>query len=199
LTKAQARNFIRQQRSQMSDVVYQRVNQQLYSKLHPFLQHLAPKVVHCFLPILHRREVNTWPIIRWMQKNGMQVVVSRAQLDQATMQHFMLEPNTSFQENAWGIPEPVGDVLVRTEEALIDLILVPLMAFDQRGERVGYGKGYYDRFLAGCRPDTRKVGLSLFPPVSKIEDISPLDIRMDYTVTPAKVWVFTDSADTTSW
>ncbi len=72
----------------------------------------------------------------------------------------------------------------------IDWVLVPLLAFDRRGHRVGYGKGFYDRFLAGCRSDARKIGLSLFAPVVAIDDIGSQDVALDAVVTPDRVWTF---------
>ena len=54
----------------------------------------------------------------------------------------------------------------------------------------GYGKGYYDRFLAECRKETIKVGISFFEPIDKIEDINKNDIAMDFVVTPNQVFSF---------
>ena len=70
------------------------------------------------------------------------------------------------------------------------MVLVPLLCFDESGHRVGYGKGFYDRFLTKCRPDTQKVGLSYFPPVKEITDADSFDIRLDLCLTPEKVWRF---------
>ena len=64
------------------------------------------------------------------------------------------------------------------------------MIFDHQGHRVGYGKGYYDRFLGECNRYTLKVGLSFFDPVSKIEDIDTNDIALDYAVTPRETYAF---------
>ena len=64
----------------------------------------------------------------------------------------------------------------------IDVVLVPLLCSDGQGYRVGYGKGFYDRFLVKCRPDCRKIGLSYFPPVDRIEDVTESDVKMDEVV-----------------
>ena len=68
--------------------------------------------------------------------------------------------------------------------ALAALVLVPGVCFDQTGHRVGYGKGFYDRFLKTCRPGCLKVGLSYFEPVDPIDDVHDGDVRLDFIVTP---------------
>jgi 5-formyltetrahydrofolate cyclo-ligase len=70
------------------------------------------------------------------------------------------------------------------------MILLPLLAFDEKGYRVGYGKGFYDRYLSRCRLDILKVGLSMEAPMAEIGDTDAYDMRMDYCVTPEKVWEF---------
>jgi 5-formyltetrahydrofolate cyclo-ligase len=198
LTKAEARSYIRRRRKQLDEETYRQANQRLYHQLFNFLSQINPGTVHCFLPILKNREVDTWPVISWLQEQHIRVAVSRSERESNVMQHFLLEETTRCTENAWGIPEPEGDKLVRIHEQEFDLILIPLLAFDQRGERVGYGKGYYDRFLATCRPEAVKVGLSLFPAVENISDNTPWDIRLDAAVTPEQVWLFTESASISS-
>ena len=72
----------------------------------------------------------------------------------------------------------------------LDLVFVPLLAFDKTGQRVGYGKGFYDRFLAACRPDTIKIGLSLETSVAQVADVHEGDVVLDYVITPAGVIKF---------
>jgi 5-formyltetrahydrofolate cyclo-ligase len=76
----------------------------------------------------------------------------------------------------------------------LDVVFIPLLAFDEKGNRVGYGKGFYDRFLAKCRPETVKIGLSFFEATPEITDVSPDDIRLDWCVTPEKVYSFSAAA-----
>ena len=96
--------------------------------------------------------------------------------------------STKLRLNKWKIPEPIdGDV---GDPASIDLVIVPLLCFDERGHRVGYGKGYYDRFLKKCRPDCIKTGLSFFPPVDQIDDVHAGDIRLDMCFTPDETYHF---------
>ncbi|HJS52384.1 MAG TPA: 5-formyltetrahydrofolate cyclo-ligase, partial [Pyrinomonadaceae bacterium] len=97
-------------------------------------------------------------------------------------------PETRLLENFWGIREPPIDEAIDPSE--IDLVIVPLLCFDERGFRVGHGKGFYDKFLAGCRADCLKVGFTFFPPTDPIDDIDEYDVPLDQCVTPERVYVF---------
>jgi 5-formyltetrahydrofolate cyclo-ligase len=65
-----------------------------------------------------------------------------------------------------------------------------MLAFDKQGYRVGYGKGFYDRYLKRCQPDVMKVGFSFFPPVDQIEDINANDVPLSYCITPHQIYAF---------
>jgi len=193
LNKAKVRSHFRQLRKLLSEAAYQEANWLLYQRLFPFLQKQNPATVHCFLPITKNREVDTWPVVHWLWQRQIKVVVPRSEPATNHLQHILLGPHTPTAENSWRIPEPVGEGLRAINEDTLDIVLLPLLAFDQQGHRVGYGKGYYDRFLKGCRPGTLRVGLSLFAPIDRITDVSPLDVRMDAAVTPEHIWLFTES------
>jgi 5-formyltetrahydrofolate cyclo-ligase len=156
----------------------------------------AINTIHIFLPIQRQNEIDTWPIIRKLQKDypHIQVVASVSDLAEFTLTHHWLLPETELVQNKWGIPEPQGAQAVAVEK--IDMVLVPLLAFDAQGHRVGYGKGFYDRFLALCRPETIKVGLSLEEPVAIITDIHPGDTALDYALTPTNVHQFSRNQNT---
>ncbi len=100
----------------------------------------------------------------------------------------LVQDETEFMQNEYGVDEPVEGVDI--EPSAIDLVLVPLLCFDNNGNRVGYGKGYYDRFLKGCRPDCIKIGFSYFAPVEHIEDINANDVRLNYCVTHERIYEF---------
>jgi 5-formyltetrahydrofolate cyclo-ligase len=119
---------------------------------------------------------------------GMVQVLPRVVDGNPRMQSVLFDDKTELMENRWGIPEPSNGVTV--EHQSIDLVLVPLLAFDREGHRVGHGKGYYDAFLKTCRRDCLKVGLSLFEPVDRIEDAGDHDVRLDLCITPYRVYEF---------
>ncbi|PSR56048.1 5-formyltetrahydrofolate cyclo-ligase [Adhaeribacter arboris] len=147
------------------------------------------KIIHSFLPIASKNEVNTWFIIERLRADFPRITLAVPVTDTQTLSHYLLSSETKLLLNQWGIPEPNGAEPVTPQD--LDLVLVPLLAFDEKGHRVGYGKGYYDRFLAECRPDTVTVGLSLEEePVLLISDVDEKDISLQFITTPSKVYQF---------
>lgn len=145
--------------------------------------------LHAFLPIPQQHEPDTWLIVRrvWQEFPQLNVVVPVVQADGQALRHCQIEPDTPLTPNRWGIPEP--DESWQVELRHIDAVLIPLLAFDEQGQRVGYGKGFYDRFLQE-HPEALRIGLSLEPPVPCIEDMWPGDVPLHACLTPEQVWYF---------
>lgn len=145
------------------------------------------RVVHCFIAIEKFNEFDTVLIFQrvWREFPHITTVVPRVDFESGEMQSLKFTPETDLVKNIWGIDEPSHDEVVDTAE--IDLVIVPLLCFDEAGHRVGYGKGFYDKFLGRCRKDCVKVGPSYFPPVVEISDANETDVRLDYCVTPEGV------------
>ena len=143
---------------------------------------------HIFLPITEHHEVNTEFILHLLSGKDKEIIVSKADFSTRNMTHFLLTDNTKIKKNEYGIPEPVDGIEVPSTK--IDVVFVPLLAFDKKGHRVGYGKGFYDKFLSECKPDTIKIGLSFFEPEELITDVFESDIKLDYCVTPDSIHAF---------
>lgn len=143
---------------------------------------------HVFLSIKKNKEPDTNPLIDVLWEKGKTVVVSRSDFSTGNMEHFLLQKDTVLQLNPKGIPEPVNSESFPTSD--IDVVFVPLLAFDAKGNRLGYGKGFYDRFLADCPVETLKIGLSFFEPIEAFDEVYSHDIRLDFCVTPTKVFEF---------
>ena len=103
------------------------------------------------------------------------------------MTHFLLTDSLVLNTNAWGIPEPQGGIEIDPQQ--LDVIFIPLLAFDIKGNRLGYGKGFYDRFLSNCKPQALKIGLSLFEAESSIPQ-EKTDVMLTHCVTPDKTYTF---------
>ncbi|MBT2558198.1 5-formyltetrahydrofolate cyclo-ligase [Hymenobacter sp. ISL-91] len=147
--------------------------------------------LHLFLPIARQHEPDTWPLIRqlWADFLALQLAVPVVQSDGRTLRHYALTPETPLTPNRWGIPEPAADA-PEVAPTAFDAVLVPLLAFDETGHRVGYGKGFYDQFLRECRSDTLRIGISLEPPVPRIADAWAGDVRLHACLTPERLWRF---------
>ena len=142
---------------------------------------------HIFLPIEKKIEIDTEGIISILLGFDKNVIVPKV-ISNTELEHYLLTDNTKFKTNSLHIPEPVDGITVPPNK--IDVVFIPLLAFDKLGNRIGYGKGYYDRFLSQCKTNVIKIGLSLFEPEDLIEDIAPTDIPLDYCVTPKKTYTF---------
>lgn len=142
---------------------------------------------HIFLPISTKKEVNTEYVMHILQGKDKSIVVSKVDFDSGEMKHFLLQENTVLKTSEYGIPEPISGIEISPE--ILDVVFVPLLAYDQKGNRVGYGKGFYDRFLAKCNPNTVFVGLSFFDPELKIF-FDDTDVPLHFCVTPKKILDF---------
>ena len=146
------------------------------------------KFYHLFLSITEQKEVNTEYILHILQGKDKNVVVSKTDIENHKLHHYLLTDNTPIKKNRWNIPEPVGGIEIPAEN--LEVVFVPLLAFDLTGHRIGYGKVFYDAFLKSCKPNVIKVGLSFFEAEKEIKEIFESDIALDYCVTPLKTYRF---------
>lgn len=187
MTKKELRKIYVRKRMELSEADYQLFNRRLADHFFSAVDLSRIQVLHTFLPIRKNREVNTWLIIDRLSTEHPHVKISIPKINNHTSQleHYYYEDPAQLENNTWEIPEPVKGVPTPTEK--IDAVLVPLLAFDKQGHRLGYGRGFYDRFLASCRPECLKIGLSFFEVEEKIEGISEKDIPLDVIITPEAV------------
>ncbi|MEM9078095.1 MAG: 5-formyltetrahydrofolate cyclo-ligase [Bacteroidota bacterium] len=143
---------------------------------------------HTFLSITENKEVDTLPLITLLQGRDKHILVPKV-TGEFSMTHYLLTDSTPLKTNKWSIPEPINGIEI--PEHKIEVVFIPLLAFDKFGNRVGYGKGFYDGFLSKCNPDTVKIGLSFFEAEPEpIRDIHESDIGLDYCVTPKRIYRF---------
>ena len=143
---------------------------------------------HLFLTIAEQKEIDTEFILQVLAGKDKEIVISKCEFSTLGMIHYLLTDNTKIKKNSYNVPEPIDGIEV--PDAKIDVVFVPLLAYDKAGNRVGYGKGFYDNFLSKCKPETIKIGLSFFPPEEIINGISENDVKLDYCVTPEMVLQF---------
>lgn len=147
------------------------------------------KAVHVFIPIARHNEVNTYLIINRILKDfpHVRLGVPKSDFKKLTITSIEYNSDSKLKVNKLGIPEPQDGAIIEPNE--FGIIVMPLLCFDNKGMRVGYGKGFYDRYLKNA-PNIVKVGVSLFPPVEKISDINEYDIALDYCITPDQIHQF---------
>mgnify|MGYP003115536332 CR=1 FL=1 len=143
---------------------------------------------HLFLNITEKKEVETEFILHILQGKDKNIILSKSDFNTRKLYNFLLTDTTVIRKNKWNIPEPIDGIEIPSEK--IDVVFVPLLAFDLNGHRLGYGKGFYDIFLASCKPDVIKVGVSFFEAENIIPELEISDIPLDYCVTPKKTYIF---------
>ncbi|MBT8183652.1 MAG: 5-formyltetrahydrofolate cyclo-ligase [Eudoraea sp.] len=142
---------------------------------------------HLFLQIPERKEIDTSYILTILQAKDKHVIVPKIS-GPSKLKNYLLTDSTVFKKNQWNIPEPVEGISVPSNK--IEVVFVPLLAFDLKGNRVGYGKGFYDNFLSECSSDVIKIGLSFFEAVEVITDVHKSDVALNYCVTPENIYSF---------
>jgi 5-formyltetrahydrofolate cyclo-ligase len=193
LTKQQCRTHFLARRSLLQPADIQNLSGLIAGKVAELLRDYSLRIVHTFIGHVDRKEVDTTLIREIIGSDvstlaqGIYWVAPRITPSTFRMEHYIWRGDTPLVANRWGILEPdhVRSEAVDTEK--IEAVLLPLLAYDRQGHRVGYGGGYYDRFLADCRPDVLKIGLSFFDPIDRITDVSPHDVRLNYCISPSNI------------
>lgn len=142
---------------------------------------------HIFLSIESKKEIDTSYLLHILQGRDKSIIVPKANFETGEMSHYLLQENTKLVVSKYGIPEPKEGILI--SEKQLDIVFVPLLAYDKSGNRIGYGKGFYDRFLAKCSNKCLFIGLSFFSPEEKVL-YENIDIPLHYCITPEKIYSF---------
>jgi 5-formyltetrahydrofolate cyclo-ligase len=141
---------------------------------------------HLFLTIKNQNEIDTEHLLNILFGKNKEVVISKSNFETRELTNFLLTENTRIKTNEYDIPEPVDGIEVPASK--IEVVFVPLLAYDLQGNRVGYGKGFYDKFLKNT--NAIAIGLSFFEPEKLIKDREKHDIKLDYCITPKNIHRF---------
>jgi 5-formyltetrahydrofolate cyclo-ligase len=185
MVKKELRNLYKEKRKALSKIDLEGLSITIANKLLE-MDIWEHSYFHLFLPIEKQREVNTEFILQILHARDKEVVVSKANFENNTLVNYLLTDNTKIKINNYGIPEPENGIEVPNNK--LDLVFVPLLAFDKKGNRVGYGKGFYDTLLSNS--NAVKVGLSFFEAEEVIDGCYEGDVPLDYCVTPKKTYRF---------
>lgn len=181
MIKSELRKIYQLKRNALTFEEIQVLQENIYQQIYD-LDISEVKNIHIFLTLEKFKEINTTPIIDYFRKHKKRIIVSKSDFTNNTLTHFYLEENTEIALSKYGIPEPKNAKTVL--EADIDLVFVPLLISDINQYRVGYGKGFYDRFLSNCRKDVKTIGLNFFKPIAKIDDINEFDVALNKVIYP---------------
>jgi 5-formyltetrahydrofolate cyclo-ligase len=189
MKKQELRKIYLEKRLLLSATQYKTLNQALLQQFTQ-LDFSGTNAVHIFLPIFRTKEPDTGLLIDYLRTTHPTIkrVFPKADFKQRTLTNFLDDENLVITENKFGIPEPVSGNQFSIDKNSI--VIVPLLIFDLHGYRLGYGGGFYDRFLAACEAGTQFIGLSFFEPIDLIEDANEFDIKLHQCITLGKVLSF---------
>jgi len=179
ITKSLLRKMALHYRQLLSEEEYQRRNESLSKQLLAFIRERDAKAIHVYLPISKNREPDFTSLFPILWQEGRRIMTSRTDVKAKTQTHHWLEPNTQIVRSSWGIPEPENAAQANIDDA--DLIVVPLLLADKKGNRIGYGGGYYDRLLKDA--NARTIGVSLGSLVDELE-VDAWDVPLQKVIHP---------------
>ena len=186
------KDFVRKEylkkRQELPSSKFEEYSSRLVQNTIELIKNYKLEYLHCFLPIHTKGEINTSPIIQYCWENNIKIVVPVSNFEEGTMRNAAFSINTKTYQAKYNITEPIDPIWIENDK--IDMVITPLLAFDTKGYRVGYGKGFYDRFFASLHKDVKKIGISLFMPCEIIEDTNEYDIPLTCCVTPNKNYSF---------
>ncbi len=186
MNKEELRKYYLNKRRSLSSEDIQSASEGICTSLFDNFEFKSGDSVHVFLPILSQNEINTYPIIDNLHQQGITTVVPVTDFKSKTMTSVLFEKGQETRLNK-GIPEPI--VKNRFDDQILTHILIPLAIFDKKGYRIGYGGGFYDRFLPKTNSKVQKIGLSAFKPVDNCKP-NEFDIPLNHCITPQKKYSF---------
>jgi len=189
MNKEEARRIYKQKRRELSDAERAKADDLMLIQF----QKIEFPDVHYLLsywPIEENQEPNTHLFNGYLEfKNpAIKFLYPKSDFEKHVMEAVEVDTDTAFQKNAWNIHEPMDGTV--TGAGIVDMVFVPLLIFDTQGYRVGYGRGFYDKYLQQCRPDCLRVGFSYFEPIDQIKGTHEFDVPLNLCITPNNVYVF---------
>lgn len=179
--KAKLRNQLKLARSKLSSADVEIMSSKITEQLKKATDWDKVQSVHMYLPIESNKEVDTWRLLRWIWSQHPALETSTSiYSDSRSMRHVIINENTKFKNDLLGIPMPVAGYELRDMD--YDVVIVPVLGFDNRMNRLGYGEGVYDSFLSKY-PNAQKIGLAY--EISRLESIptETHDMTLDEIVT----------------
>jgi 5-formyltetrahydrofolate cyclo-ligase len=189
MTKNELRQLYKTKRSQLDARERLRMDDLLLLQFQQF-DYSDIRTVLTYWPMPHMAEPNTHLFSGYLRHmvDGIQLAYPKTDKTDHSLQALLINEDTVYHTNEWGITEPKEGEPI--EPSSIDLVFVPMLICDRTGHRVGYGKGFYDRYLSLCREDVVKIGFSYFEPIEQIADSGHFDVPLTYCITPQDTYEF---------
>lgn len=174
-----------QRRMTLSDDKVILYSQKIFNQFSKSFEIKEGDKIHCFLPIVEKKEIDTCPWIDFFFQNNIRVFVPKVVGSEIIS--IEIFPDTKYETSRWKIREPSSNMISDVTE--FDYCIIPLLYCDNFGNRIGYGKGFYDRFLSETIVH-QKVGINYFEPKERISDVFSTDIKLDFLICPNDLYHF---------
>lgn len=179
LDKSTLRAQIKHQRSQITHQVWKEWSRKITERVLQNEKVESAESIHCYVSMNSRNEVDTHLMIQSLLEHNKMVYIPVMNQETNELQHAALSDVDALVPNEWGVPEPVNQDNVPIISP--NIIIVPLLAADRNGNRLGYGKGYYDRFLASV--SALKIGVVFDQFILNTIPVEPHDVPLDLLIT----------------
>lgn len=193
MKKSEIREKALSERKSWSQEIFELKNANLLNQIIDFMKPLPINLMlMSFHGMAHKREITTESIHEILIKEPYfhQLIFPKVGENKDQIIPYLTDRKTKFEKSGWGILEPMEGTSIKLNPKDIDIVFIPLLAIDKNGQRVGYGKGFYDRFLAQAKPSVIKIGLGLEELIEPIEDLSQFDVALDFAITPLSIYRF---------
>ena len=181
LTKKELRTIYKEKRMALSQDEVNFLSKKIFEQFVLQFNIIENQKVNIFLPIKKFNEIDTQFFIDYFFDKKGRVFVPKIQSEK--MISVEIFPDSEFEINQWGIREPISNISSSVE---LDYVLTPLLYCDEFGNRVGYGKGFYDSFFMSDLKIHNKIGLNFFSPNEAIVDVFEKDVALDGLITPSE-------------
>ncbi|MCD1118926.1 5-formyltetrahydrofolate cyclo-ligase [Chryseobacterium turcicum] len=191
MKKSEIRKAYLEKRKSLSQDEVSLLSEKIFANFINYFKPISEQKVHIFIPIEKFKEMNTQIFIDYFLDRNIKVYVPK--IVDTKLISVEISSDTEFETNNWGISEPLS-----SEDSGVldfDFVITPLLYCDHKGNRVGYGKGFYDEFFNNISKDSKKIGVNYFNPDDIIDDIWENDIPLDYLVTPTDVLSFLSKSE----
>lgn len=190
MLKSELRKKYMQKRKALSTDEAFLLSEKIFKSFINYFKPVSGHKVHIFIPIEKFKEIDTQIFINYFLSRNIRVFVPK--IVDAELISVEIFSDTVFDTNIWGISEPVSNK--DSCENHFDFIITPLLYCDRKGNRVGYGKGFYDNFFNSISPESKKIGVNYFNPDEIIDDVWENDIPLDYLAVPEAVLSFSGAS-----
>ena len=181
--KEKLRKRLLEIRQNLDDRKYLEASRQIRDRLNSHSMFQQARTVHCYVSMKEKGEVDTRPLIRKILQDDKRLVVPVTDFESTKLIHHELNSVEELRTNKWGVPEPRVEQPV--DPSQLDLVIVPMVGGDEQRNRIGYGKGFYDRFLS--KTDCPTIGLCFEDCIVEEIPVESFDVSLTAIITEKRV------------